>query len=248
MLQLVRGRGRRGFGLSPTDASARRRLAAGEGGALRAREQTHHPAGRHEKSHGLEGLLFRPSPAAARTLGAPDYTAPPRQAARFILRERLRTRTGGCCVHTKTGRQRRKAFWKITRSGQGLFDLYEASWEEEWLLWAQELVSQALDLFAAEEGAGFFMTAKDAEALLHRPRDLRDQSMPSGTAILLRCLVRLESLEHDAQRRRLVDRALGAVGPRMKAQPWGAGRLGDRHALGAGRRRGGGLAAPPGGA
>lgn len=232
------------FGLSEEECAAR--LAAGKAKLLEHRSKRK-PPGRDEKIiTAWNGLAVSAFARAGQILGEPAYTEAARQAAGF-LRERLVDSNGRLLRSYKDGPGDAQGFLEdYALLAQGLFDLYEASWEEEWLLWAQELVSQALDLFAAEEGAGFFMTAKDAEALLHRPRDLRDQSMPSGTAILLRCLVRLESLEHDAQRRRLVDRALGALAPEMKAQPWGlaASATAMLWALDGGVEVG--LAAPPG--
>jgi uncharacterized protein len=86
----------------------------------------------------------------------------------------------------------------------GLYELHVATGELRWLEEANRLARLAVDLFADERRGGFFMTARDAEELVARKKDLDDNPVPSGNAMLAFVLLRLariygdDELEHRA--------------------------------------------------
>jgi uncharacterized protein YyaL (SSP411 family) len=86
----------------------------------------------------------------------------------------------------------------------GLYELHVATGELRWLEESSRLVRLAVELFADEERGGFFMTAHDAERLVARAKDLDDNPVPSGNAMLAFVLLRLariygdDELEHQA--------------------------------------------------
>ena len=71
-------------------------------------------------------------------------------------------------------------------------DLHEATLELTWLAAAKELAHHALTHHAAPGGAGFYMTADDAERLLERHEDQHDSALPSGLGLLVEVLLRLD--------------------------------------------------------
>jgi len=72
----------------------------------------------------------------------------------------------------------------------GLLNLYEATFDERWLQSAIELEDETLRLFRDDAGR-FYITPRDAEALLVRPREVGDGSIPSGNSVQLLNLIRL---------------------------------------------------------
>ena len=90
-----------------------------------------------------------------------------------------------------------------------LLDLWEATLDDSWIALATGLVDEALGLFVGADGE-VFVTGSDADALVHRPVSLQDQSVPSGAAVLVRAALRLSRLtgrdDLEAAARRILDR------------------------------------------
>jgi uncharacterized protein YyaL (SSP411 family) len=75
-----------------------------------------------------------------------------------------------------------------------LLDLFEVTADPQWLKRAMELERQLEEQFGDPEKGGFFMTADDHEALIAREKPLYDGALPSGNAVALMNLVRLNAL------------------------------------------------------
>ena len=93
----------------------------------------------------------------------------------------------------------------------GLLALHEATADERWFSAARDLAESILTRFANPEG-GFFDTADDAERLVARPRSLDDNAVPSGNAMAVLVLLRLEALTGEGRYGDAAETALGAVG------------------------------------
>jgi uncharacterized protein YyaL (SSP411 family) len=76
----------------------------------------------------------------------------------------------------------------------GLLELYAANFDTDILGKAILLNELMLDLFWDNEAGGFFLTPKDGESLLVRPKEIYDGALPSGNSIALSNLLRLERL------------------------------------------------------
>jgi uncharacterized protein YyaL (SSP411 family) len=79
----------------------------------------------------------------------------------------------------------------------GLYELHVATGELRWLEEANRLARLAVDLFADDERGGFFMTARDAEQLVARKKDLDDNPVPAGNSMLAFVLLRLARIYGD---------------------------------------------------
>jgi uncharacterized protein len=90
----------------------------------------------------------------------------------------------------------------------GLYELHVATGELRWLEEANRLARLAVDLFADDERGGFFMTARDAEELVARKKDLDDNPVPSGNSMLAYVLLRLARIYGDDELER---RAVGVL-------------------------------------
>jgi uncharacterized protein len=92
----------------------------------------------------------------------------------------------------------------------GLLSLYEATFDERWLVAASELVGVVVREFADNAG-GWFDTASDAEPLIVRPKEMQDGATPSGGAAASAVILRLAELTGDRRLRDAAERALGQM-------------------------------------
>ncbi len=80
-----------------------------------------------------------------------------------------------------------------------LLELLQADWNNSYLGFAIELADLLLDHFYDPGKGGFFFTADDHETLMHRPKPLADEAVPSGNGIAAFALQRLGFLLGDTR-------------------------------------------------
>ncbi|EDO35488.1 predicted protein [Nematostella vectensis] len=83
----------------------------------------------------------------------------------------------------------------------GLLDLYEASFDEQWLKWAEELQDKADELFLDKEKGGYFEVTEADKSILVRLKDEQDGAEPSANSLAVMNLMRLGNFV-DCQRYR----------------------------------------------
>jgi uncharacterized protein YyaL (SSP411 family) len=95
----------------------------------------------------------------------------------------------------------------------GLLELYESTFDERHLERAIGHTRFMLQHFLEEGSGGFFMTRRDAEALVARPREVYDGALPSGNSVAALNLIRLArftgDMDYDRRGRDVID-AFGA--------------------------------------
>ena len=79
----------------------------------------------------------------------------------------------------------------------GLVTLYEVTLEPGYLDQAQAFCRKVQADFADRERGGFYLTAKDSDPLLIRPKETADGALPSGNTTMAYVLVRLAHLTRD---------------------------------------------------
>ncbi|MCG8556395.1 MAG: thioredoxin domain-containing protein [Proteobacteria bacterium] len=104
-------------------------------------------------------------------------------------------------------------------------DVYENSFEESALEFADELVQAALDRFWDWEHSVFWYTPAGGEALIVRCQDVFDGAVPSATSSMCRAMLRLHALGGQEQLLQRVELVLRALGPRAADNPMGYGNL-----------------------
>jgi uncharacterized protein YyaL (SSP411 family) len=105
---------------------------------------------------------------------------------------------------------------------EGLQALYQATGDDEWLAFAGIVLDVAIGHFADGDG-GFFDTADDAPALIHRPGDVTDDAEPSGWAAVAAACVTQAALTGVDEYRAISERALAAVTPLAGRAPRAVG-------------------------
>lgn len=67
--------------------------------------------------------------------------------------------------------------------GLALLELYETTFEPEYLQKAVFYGKKILEFFGGEGQSGYFLTASDAETLISRPKEVYDGALPSGNSV-----------------------------------------------------------------
>ncbi|MCB9500451.1 MAG: thioredoxin domain-containing protein [Deferribacteres bacterium] len=101
---------------------------------------------------------------------------------------------------------------------QGLIDLYEASFNIEWLQLAVALTERMIELFSDERG-GFFDTSGQDKNILVKLKDIYDGAEPSGNSIAILNLLRLAAMTGREEWRTLGEKALKLISPRAAQSP-----------------------------
>jgi uncharacterized protein YyaL (SSP411 family) len=72
---------------------------------------------------------------------------------------------------------------------------------------AEKWIEVILGNFSDSEKAGYFFTSSDHESLIHRPKTAYDQAIPSGTAVVVGCLIALAEIDASGQAPRYLKEA-----------------------------------------
>jgi uncharacterized protein YyaL (SSP411 family) len=80
----------------------------------------------------------------------------------------------------------------------GLVDLYEAGFDIKWLIAANRLTKEMVELFYDEKEGGFFLTGTDGEKLIARSKPMYDGSIPSGNSVAALALLKLGRITGDS--------------------------------------------------
>jgi uncharacterized protein YyaL (SSP411 family) len=135
------------------------------------------------------GLMIDAMARAGGVLDEPAYLQAAERAASFI-RNVLR-KDDGRLLHTwRNGTPKIPAYLDdYACLANGLLSLYGATFDEQWMGWAVELLELTLKHFASDTGS-LYQTAGDQEQLIARSKDLYDSSVPSGNSMAATALIR----------------------------------------------------------
>ena len=171
------------------DEDERRRL-------FEQREARPKPARDDKAIAAWNGLLLASLAEAGRRFDDLDYLEAARELAEFLLGP-LSTEDGR--LH-RTFRGEAKGVGYLedyADVARGLLELHVGTGELRWLEEAHRLALLAVELFADEDGGGFFQTPSDGEQLVARRKDLDDHPAPSGNSMLAYVLARLARIYGD---------------------------------------------------
>lgn len=167
------------------------KIALAQKQLFEAREKRVHPHKDDKILADWNGLMISAFAKAAQVFDEKKYIEIAKSAVKFILKNM--TLPNGRSLH-------RYRNGKADVAGNlddysffiaALLDLYETTFEVEYLNKALELQNDLIKYFWDEQDGGFFFTANDSEKLLVRQKEIYDGAIPSGNSFAILNLVRL---------------------------------------------------------
>jgi len=187
-----------------------------------ARESRIHPQRDDKVLTDWNGLMISAFARAGQAFNRSDYIERSKKAADFCLHH-LRESSGRLIKRWRNGKSGLPAHLDdYAFLTQGLLDLYEAGQEFKYFIHARELTDLAIRLFEDKERGGFFLTAKDGEKLLTRPKDIYDGAIPSGNSIMALNLARIWQMSQDQKYLQCLTHSFTAFSGFLKTNPSGA--------------------------
>ena len=198
--------------------AARGRLATARARLLETRARRVRPFRDDKILADWNGLMVVALARAGQLLddGDTDYVAAARAAADFVL-DRLRLPDGRLQHRYRAGEAGLPAHLEdYAFVVWGLIELYETTFEVDYLRAALDLNERMIADFWDDEAGGFFMTAHPGEALLARPKSAYDRATPSGNSVAATNLIRLTHLTGDVELGSRVEALFQAFSPQVE--------------------------------
>ncbi|MEE9393851.1 MAG: thioredoxin domain-containing protein [Planctomycetota bacterium] len=106
----------------------------------------------------------------------------------------------------------------------GLLDLYETTFDAQWLGLADRLAKEMIRLFWDDKTAAFHFSGRDAEGLITKTKEVNDGAVPSGNSVATLVLLRLGRLTTNSKFTKAADDTLdhysGNLAPNPMAYPF----------------------------
>jgi uncharacterized protein len=183
------------------------------------REQRIHPHKDDKILTSWNGLMIAAFAYGARVLGQEKYEDVAKQAVRVIQTKLVRA-DGRLLVRYREGEAAYLGYLDdYAYLVWGLIELYESTFEREYLEWAIQLTEQMIELFGDPEQGGLYFSGHDSEQLISRSKDLYDGAYPSGNSVAAYNLIRLAKLTADEKWQTEAERQLRAFAGTVKAAP-----------------------------
>ncbi|UCG21575.1 MAG: thioredoxin domain-containing protein [Deltaproteobacteria bacterium] len=183
-----------------------------------ARERRIHPLKDDKVLTSWNGLMIAAMAKAYQALGDHVYVDAAQSAAGFILHNlkkdnRLfRRYRDGEVAHPGYLDDYANFVW-------GLIELYEATFEPNYLEEAMALNSAMIDLFWDKTHGGFFYSGRDNEVLIKQSKEIYDGAIPSSNSVAFLNLIRLGRITGEANLEKNAEQLAGAFASRIKAYP-----------------------------
>ncbi|MGY5862031.1 MAG: thioredoxin domain-containing protein [Candidatus Thorarchaeota archaeon] len=171
------------------------------------------------------GLMIAALAKAARILNEPEYAQNAELAVQFILK--TMRRDDGILMHRfREDEVSVPAFlddhaflvW-------GLLELYETTFDVQYLKTAKELNQDMLDHFWDEKDGALFFAGDYSEKLLVRQKEAYDGAIPSGNSIAMLNLIRLARLLGEADYEQKASEIAKAFSMQVERSPTGFGMM-----------------------
>ncbi|HEX9784069.1 MAG TPA: thioredoxin domain-containing protein [Opitutaceae bacterium] len=165
------------------------------------------------------GLMISGFARAAAVLGDPSLLSPAVQAAGFIRRRMWDPETGVLRRSFTAGRLGSEGFAEdYAFLVQGSLDLYQTSFDIQWLEWADEL-QEAMDRLFLDQGGGYFNSSGRDPGVLVRMKEDHDGAEPAPSSVAAMNLLRLGRIFGDERRLDLARRTLEAFAGTWQRAP-----------------------------
>jgi uncharacterized protein YyaL (SSP411 family) len=178
------------------------------------------PARDEKQLTAWNALAIRGLAIAGRSLNRPELTDAAIRASDFIIQNLLIDER--LFASYKDGAARFPAYLDDHAFLlDALLELLQSSWQSRHLTFAVQLAELLLLHFEDSDQGGFFFTADDQEALIHRPKPFADEAVPSGNGIAAYALQRLGFLLGETRYLAAAERTLRASWTALQEYPHG---------------------------
>lgn len=161
---------------------------------FKAREKRIHPYKDDKILTAWNGMMIAALAYGGRILGESAYIEASKKALTF-LQSKLTDSQGLLLARFRDGESAYLAYLDdYAFLVWGLLEMYEATYDPSFLESAVVFTEQMIEYYWDENEGGFFMTSKEAEELLARPREIYDGATPSGNSVAALNLLRLAGL------------------------------------------------------
>jgi uncharacterized protein YyaL (SSP411 family) len=146
------------------------------------------------------GLMISAYARGARVLNEPRYLEIATHAAKFLGTNLYEEKSKLLYRNYRGGRSQIEGFADdYAFVIQGLLDLYEASFDVEWLKFAVQLQESQDGLFFDEKNGGYFSTSGKDQSVFLRIKDDNDGAEPAASSVAALNLLRLSQFRDDKQ-------------------------------------------------
>ena len=157
------------------------------------------------------GLMISAYARAAQILDEPRYLESATRAANFVRRHLWDAAKKTLYRSYRDGRGEVEGFADdYAFVVQGLLDLYEASFDVDWLKFAIELRETQDRLFFDEKNGGYFSTSGKDKSVVLRMKDDNDSAEPAASSVAAVNLLRLAEVRDEKQWLESAEKTIGA--------------------------------------
>lgn len=168
---------------------------------------------------GWNGLVIVAFSMAGRILGNKEYIEIARQCSVFIEKN-LVDKQGGLKALYRNGAFEHQAYSSdYAYYIWGLIELYQATYEIDYLKRAKELNDKLLQDFWDSMGKGIYLYSRELDNLITNPKEIYDGAMPSVNSVCIMNFIRLSRLTGDYELENKAHEILKAFGSRINKFP-----------------------------
>ncbi|MDZ7740700.1 MAG: thioredoxin domain-containing protein [Bacteroidota bacterium] len=194
---------------------------------LQVREQRERPALDDKILTSWNALMMKACIDAYRVFNKEEYLLAAVKNAKFIKEKMLR-KDGGLFRNYKNGKASINAFLDdYALSVQAFIALYQATFDEHWLLLAKKLNEYVIKHFHDPESGMFYYTSDEDDELVVRKMELSDNVIPASNSVMAQNLYLLGELFGKEEDIRMSDKMLSNMVQEFQKNPafyanWGS--------------------------
>jgi len=195
-------------------------LAASREQLFSAREERPRPHLDDKVLVSWNGLMISAFAKAHQILGDEKYLRSAEQASQFVLDNLYNGKNKQLLRRYRDGEARFEANLEdYAFFIQGLLDLYEASFNIEWLKTAIVLTEQQIIIFHDADQGGFYDISGNDKSIIIRTKESYDGAEPAGNSIAILNLLRLSQMTDNQGWRAMALKSLAYFGEQMLSSP-----------------------------
>jgi len=194
----------------------------GKTALLSEREKRVHPLLDDKVLSSWNGMMLRSFAEAGAALERQDYLDAAVKNAGFLLET---MRSDGSLLRTyRAGQAKLPGFLEdYSFVADGLFAIYEATFDRRWLTASVDLADRMIELFWDDGVGGFYDTNAEHDQLVVRPRDVLDNAQPCGGSVATDVLLKLAVVTGNEEYQVKAATPLRALKELMARAPAGTG-------------------------